>query len=255
VRHDHHDRFGDETTGSASSAWTPNQGSTTLRASYSEGFKAPTLFQLQSEYGNPLLRPESARGGDIGITQRLFDKKLELSVTAFQRTTHDIINFISCSTPPSAICVGRPFGTYDNVARARAQGVELTASFNPSDSLQLEANYTHATTEDRSPGSATFAKELTRRPGETASVLIDYRLPFGLKMGATLTHSGESFDNASNTRRVAGYDLVDVRFAWEMSETVELQARVENLLDKEYETVLNYGQLRRAAYAGAQFHF
>ena len=255
LRHDHHDRFGDETTGSASAAWTPNQGSTTLRASYSEGFKAPTLYQLQSEYGNELLRPESARGGDIGITQHLWDSKVALSATAFQRTTHDIINFISCSTPPSGICVGRPFGTYDNVARARAQGVELSAQFNPFNSLQFEANYTHANAEDRSPGSATFGKNLPRRPVETASVLVDYHWSFGLKTGATFTHAGDSFDNASNTRRIAGYDLVDVRFAWAMTSSVELQARVDNLLDEKYETVFRYGQLRRAAYAGAQITF
>ena len=255
VRHDHHDRFGDETTSSASAAWTPNQDGTTLRASYSEGFKAPTLYQLQSEYGNSLLRPESARGGDVGIEQRLWDNKVQVGVTAFQRTTHDIINFVSCSTPLTGVCVGRPFGTYDNVARARARGVELTAQFNPTDALQLQANYTHANAEDRSSGSATFGKDLPRRPSKTATVLVDYQWSFGLKTGATFTHAGESFDNASNTRRIAGYDLVDVRFAWSVTSKVELQARVDNVLDEKYETVYRYGQLGRAAYAGAQISF
>ena len=61
VRHDHHDEFGGKTTTGASAAWTPNEGVTVLRASFSEGFKAPTLFQLQSEFGNALLQPETAR--------------------------------------------------------------------------------------------------------------------------------------------------------------------------------------------------
>jgi vitamin B12 transporter len=52
-----------------------------------------------------------------------------------------------------------------------------------------------------------------------------------------------------------GYDLVDVRFGWTVMSNVELQARVDNLLDEKYETVYRYGQLRRAAYAGAQISF
>jgi vitamin B12 transporter len=254
MRHDHHDQFGDETTSGASAAWTPNEGTTTLRASYAEGFKAPTLFQLQSEYGNSLLRPESARGGDIGVTQRLWGERVELSITGFRRDTRDLISFVSCSTPTPA-CVGRPGGTYGNVARARAQGVEVAASFNPSDALQLQANYSYVDAGDRSPGSATFGKELARRPSETASLLFDYQLPFGVLVGATVTHVGESFDNAANTRRVESYELVDLRFAWAMTTNVELQARVENVLDEQYESLFRYGQLRRAVYAGARLSF
>ena len=46
----------------------PNR--TVIRGNYSEGFKAPTLYQLQSEYGNALLDPERSKGWDAGITQR-----------------------------------------------------------------------------------------------------------------------------------------------------------------------------------------
>ena len=44
---------------------------TTLRASYGEGFKAPTLFQLYSFYGNRRLDPETARSFDVGLQQSL----------------------------------------------------------------------------------------------------------------------------------------------------------------------------------------
>jgi vitamin B12 transporter len=40
-----------------------------------------------------------------------------------------------------------------------------------------------------------------------------------------------------------------------MTSNVELQARIENLLDEEYETVFRYGQPGRAAYAGARLTF
>src|SRR5439155_26055106 len=107
VRHDHHDEFGGKTTTGASAAWTPNEGLTVLRASYSEGFKAPTLYQLQSEFGNTLLRPESARGFDAGIAQRFFSGAVEVGATAFRRNSRDLINFISCSAPFTGICTNR----------------------------------------------------------------------------------------------------------------------------------------------------
>ncbi len=255
VRHDHHDEFGGRTTTGASAAWTPNAGLTVVRASYSEGFKAPTLYQLQSEYGNERLRPESARGWDAGLTQRLLRGKLEVGATVFQRRTHDLINFISCFEPLTGICTDRPFGTYDNVARARAEGVELTAVLKPVEALLVQANYTHVNAENRSAGSATFGKELVRRPNDTASALVDYRWPVGLETGATLTHVGASFDDATNTRRVDGYDVVDLRVAYPLTRSVELQGRIENLLDERYETVFRYGMPGRAAYVSVRLSY
>ena len=255
VRHDHHDEFGGKTTTGASAAWTPNEGFTVLRASFSEGFKAPTLYQLQSDFGNTLLQPETARGFDAGVTQRWFGGKAEVSATGFRRNSHDLINFISCFAPFTGICANRPFGTYDNVSRARAQGVELTATLKPVERSSFQASYTHVNAEDRSPGSATFGKALVRRPSETASALVDYRFPFGLETGATLTHVGESFDDATNTRRVEGYDVVDLRVAYPLTDKVELQARVENLLNEQYETIFRYGTPGRATYVGVRLSY
>ncbi len=56
ARVDDHRTYGTEATFSANAAWRVGHG-TILRASYGEGFKAPTLFQLFSAYGNTALRP------------------------------------------------------------------------------------------------------------------------------------------------------------------------------------------------------
>jgi vitamin B12 transporter len=250
LRHDHHDEFGSKTTVGASAAWTPNEGATVLRASYSEGFKAPTLYQLQSEFGNLLLRPESARGFDAGVTQRVLGDKIELTISAFQRNAHDLINFVSCDVPFTGICTNRPFGTYDNVSRARASGVELSTVFKPVEAFAAQVSYSYVKSVDRSAGSTTFDNDLTRRPRETLSAVLDYRWAVGLDMGATLTHVGSSFDNASNTRRVEAYDIVDLRLAYPLTDHFELQARVENLTNEKYETIFRYGTPGRSSYAG-----
>ena len=131
----------------------------------------------------------------------------------------------------------------------------MTALLKPVDALTVQANYTHVSAEDRSTGSATFGKDLVRRPSSTASAIVDYRWPFALETGVTFTHAGASFDNASNTRRVAGYDVVDLRVAYPLTASVEVQGRVENLLNEQYETIYRYGTPGRAAYFGVRLGF
>ena len=57
VRYDDHDSFGNQTLFAAGGVWRLSTG-TVLRASYGEGFKAPSLYQQFSEYGNVGLDPE-----------------------------------------------------------------------------------------------------------------------------------------------------------------------------------------------------
>jgi len=255
VRHDRHSQFGGATTFAGSGAYSPNRGATTLRASYSEGFKAPTLYQLQSEFGNASLRPERARGWDAGITQRALGGAVEASATYFHRTSSDLIDFVSCDVPLTGICVDRPFGTYDNVARAVSQGVELTLALQPVEPLRVQAGYSYIDAENRSPGSANFGQRLARRPSQSVNASVDYRWPIGLTTGATLTHVGASYDDAANRRKLEGYVLADIRAALPVFKGTEVYGRIENLFDERYETVYQYGATGRAAYIGVRLRY
>lgn len=250
LRHDDHDTFGGKTTFSTSVLFTPNEGNTVLRASYGEGFKTPSLYQLFSDYGNKALKPESARSWDAGITQKLLDGKIEVGATWFHRDTRNLINFISCRLPLTGICLGRPNGTYDNVAKARAQGLEFTLALKPVDALRVQANYGYVDAINAMTGL-----DLTRRPRHSVNVSADYDWAFGLKTGATITHVGASFDNAANTRKLNGYVLVDLRVAFPVTHNLELYGRIENLFNEQYETSYRYGTPRRAAYAGVRLAF
>lgn len=247
ARHDDHDTFGGKTTFAANGAFTPNEGRTILRASFGQGFKTPTLFQLYSDYGNALLKPESSQGWDGGLNQRLLDGRIEAGVTWFERTTRNQIIFVSCTAPLTGICSARPFGTYDNVARSKAQGLEFTLTLRPLDTLRVAAAYSYIDAKNQLTG-----KDLPRRPKHSVNLLADYDWSFGLKTGFTVTHVGPSFDNASNTRKLDGYVLVDLRASYPVTTDVELFARIENLFDEQYETSYRYGTARRAGYVGVR---
>lgn len=255
LRHDDHSRFGGATTGGASLAWAlPTR--TTLRASYAEGFKAPTLFQLGGDFGNAALRAERAQSWDAGVEQGLPGGRGSIGVTAFERRSTDLIDFVSCFRAASAICANRPFGTYDNVARAAVHGIEAEASLRPFEELRIDAAYTLLDARNRSAGAPNFDRRLARRPRHTVSISADWAASAaGPSLGATLTRVGASFDDAANVRRLAGYTLVDLRASMPLQRGLELQARVENLLDRVYETASGYGQPRRQAFVGLRGRF
>ena len=62
----------------------------------------------------------------------------------------------------------------------------------------------------------------------------------------------QAFDNASNTTRLPGYVLADLRAMVPIGDNLELTARIENLFDEQYETVLRFGQMPRAGYVGVR---
>lgn len=260
ARHDDHSRFGGKTLVAVGGIWALPTG-TILRASYGEGFKAPTLYQLFSENGNAALAPEQASGWEAGLEQRLLDGRASLGMAWFQRRAREQIAYVSCASSPEAPLCAAPLtpaarlGYYENVSRAEAHGIEAQAMFQPAPELMIDGNYSWTVSEDRSPGTANFGNWLPRRPRHQANASISYAWPFGLTTGAAIRWSGHSFDNLSNTQRLDGYTLVDVRAEVRLAGGVHLFARVENLFDEDYMTAYRYGTLGRSIYAGLRGRF
>jgi vitamin B12 transporter len=256
VRHDHHDTFGGHTVGQASAAWRLNGGNTILRASWGQGFKAPSLYQLGSEFGNPALKPEEATGWDAGVEQRFFDGKAVLSTAYFERHTKNQIDFVSCFGTTAPLCPSHPAGGYyDNIASTKARGVELAASADLTEALSVNANYTWTDARNDAEGDPDFEKRLARRPTYEAYADATYVWPVKLSTAVAVHYAGDRYDDAANLNRLKGYVLWDVRTSYPLTDRLEAYARVENLFDKRYETVLNYGQLGRTAYAGLRARF
>lgn len=255
VRYDDHSTFGGATTGQVSAAWRLNGGVTVLRASYGRGFKAPTLYQLYSQYGNLGLAPEEADGWDAGVEQTLWSGRAQVQATYFGRRTTNLITFFSCFGVASAHCKLQPFGYYENLARADAQGLELSGSLRPVEGLELAANYTFTDATDRSPGGATFGRDLARRPRDTANLLASFVWPSKLSTGVAVRYAGRSFEDPANLVRLKSYAVIDLRAAYPIRSDLELYGRIENLTDRAYETTYQYGSLGRAAYLGLRLGF
>ncbi len=254
VRYDSHNLFGGYTTAQAAAAWSLNGGNTLLRASWSQGFKAPSLYQLYSTAGNPALKPETSDSFDAGVEQRLLDGRVVLGATYFRLSSHQLIDFRSCTGAHTTLCPNPFGGFYDNVAQALSQGVELKGSATLFQGLTVSGNYTYTDAENRTPGSI-FGTDLARRPRHTANATVSYVWPMKLTTAVAIRYASRSFDSPGNRTPLHGYTLVDLRASFPITEKIEVYGRVENLFDEHYETAFKYGTLGRGAFVGARAKF
>lgn len=242
VRHDDYSDYGGQTTFGGNAAYTLNAGDTVLRATYAEGFRAPTLSEGQPPFGNPDLRPETARNFDVGIEHRFLAGKAQVFATYFNRRSTDQITY--------------SFVTFqsENIGRVKTEGVELGLALQPTEQLSIQANFTLTDAINRSAG-ANFGNRLELRPQHSGSFTLDWQTPWIVKLGATLLLTGDSFDNAANTVRLDGYALANVRAAWPVTDAIELYGRIENVLDTEYTVVNRYNTYGRNAHVGVRARF
>lgn len=237
VRFDDHEDFGHKTTFAANGAWVIGEGvdAPILRASYGEGFKAPSLYQLYSNDGFRALGPETSKSWDAGIEQPFAAGAGRFTLTYFDRKTRNLIDYDLTQF------------TYYNVGRARAKGVELGMQVSDWEGfdVNLSATYLDATNE-------LTGTRLARRPTTNFYASIDKAWDLGLKLGADLRVGGGRYDDTVNTQYVGGHVVVGLRGAFAVTRQVEVYGRIENLFDERYEVVRNYGTAGRSAYAGVR---
>ncbi len=255
ARHDDHRDFGGATSFGADISYEVVDD-IRLRASVGEGFKAPSLFQLFSDFGNAALVPEHSTSYDLGLTWNNRNDAFFAGATLFRRDSENQIEFVSCFGVVGGICTDRPFGTYDNVGRVRAQGIEIELGANPSDKFGMRAAYAYVDTENRTAAAANEGNVLARRPKHALTFSADWETPLaGFTIGGDIRMVGDSFDDAGNFTRLDGYQVVTMRGSLPVGEHVELFGRIENLFDADYQTAAGYGPAGRGAFVGARTKF
>lgn len=244
VRHDDDSEFGGANTGMLAAGWKLG-GGWRLRGSWGTAFRAPSLYQRFSDYGNPKLVPEHGRNAEVGL--HFEQGSSSLAVTAYRNLIDDLIIF---GPPDNAKCPNS-FGCYDNVSQGQLQGLSLSAGtqlgvVRLSGSLDLQAP------KDVTPGSANYGKLLARRAREHASLRADSSLG-AWDFGAVLLVSGKRFDNAANTTKLGGYATLDLDAQVEISKPLRLQFKLENAFNRHYQSANGYDAQPVQAFIGLRY--
>ena len=229
VRHDEDSEFGGKNTGSLAWGWTfvPQWR---LTASTATSFRVPTLYQRFSQYGNAALVPETGRNVELGL--RWATAGSEASLTAWRNKITNLINF--GAKGPCA----DSFGCYVNVGRAELKGLTLAGR------TQWGAVALRGSVDWHDPRNVVSDKLLTRRAQRLATFSAETQLA-GWLLGTEVQAAGLRFDNAANTQRLGGYALVSLFVSKTLMPGLALEARVDNLADKDYQLARTYATAGR----------
>ncbi|MGZ5988244.1 MAG: TonB-dependent receptor plug domain-containing protein [Rhizomicrobium sp.] len=255
VRLDDDEEFGTHTSFKLNGAWQLPGWDATLRANVGNGFKAPTLFQLFSANSNPIaaLKPETATGWEIGFDKSFWEGGVRGSLTYFDRTTTNQIDFQNCFTATDAPgCKFRldAFGYYINIDKTRSQGVEALLEAKLADTLTASLNWT-----DMSATNELTGKNLARRPHDLASAVITWRPLPGATLGGSVTYQGKRFNDAGNLTRLTSNTTVNLFGSYDLTDRWQLFGRIDNLFNDRTEQVLGNGVPGIGVYAGARAAF
>ena len=230
VRMDDSSQYGTRTTVNGGLGY---RLSSELRATLNMGtsFKAPTFNDLYYPgYANPNLKPERGQNIDVGLQWSSGTSKA--SATAYQNNVRDLILF-QCDA--SFNCAPQ------NVLKARLQGVTLAGAtrvggFTLDGSLDLG-----------DPKNTTTDKDLARRARQHGAFKVSGDV-FGITTGVEVLASGKRFDNASNSRVLPGYALVNLYASKVVWPGVRVGVRVENATDRDYQLAYGYATGGRRAW-------
>src|SRR5262249_23385295 len=94
IRHDKVEGISGETTPPLGLVWTLPASATTLKASYSEGFKPPSFFALGFPIGaNPDLQPERSKNMELTLVQQLGTDGSSAQVSVYQIDYTNLVDF------------------------------------------------------------------------------------------------------------------------------------------------------------------
>jgi vitamin B12 transporter len=133
-----------------------------------------------------------------------------------------------------------------NVNQASLRGVALSGSTAVGDFL-LDANLILQKPEDASTG-----KLLINRAEQHGAVKLSRDLG-AWKLAGEWVFSGERYSDAGNTLKMGGYGLVNVSAGYALDKEWSLQARVNNLFDRQYELVRGYGTPGVNVFVGVRY--
>ena len=200
-----------------------------VTASYAESFRAPSFDDLYYPFsGNPSIQPERSHSIEAAL-QYASGRLGVLRLTAFQTRYSNLIDYVAD---------GSGFYIAQNVGRAKVQGIEGAWAGHVG-ATDVRASFTL-----QNPVDETNHEDLTRRARRFASFTA-HRSIGDWRVGGEWIVSGARSDYEST---LAGYGVVNLSARYEITKSWYVDARIDNLFDKDYELAYSYNTPRRGAY-------
>lgn len=262
LRLDDNSAFGTFVTWRAGASWKLTSG-TRLRVSAGTAFKAPTFAENFAnspfEVGDSTLQPEQSIGWEVGADQVLADGRITLGAVWFDQYFSQQIQYAFREQ-------GAP--TYFNLGRASARGLEVQATVHPVPEWTIGASHSLLISEVTDTGAASSpgfleGEPLIRRPRNSSRIWTRVQPVAAVVLGAEARLVGSSHDvdfrNFPSERVTLGaHQVVDAHGSVTLLRgdgvrpSVALTARVENLLNENYQSIVGFPGRSRTVYVGGR---
>ncbi|MDD2832500.1 MAG: TonB-dependent receptor [Methylotenera sp.] len=236
LREDHNTQYGNNTTGGIGYGYhiTPEWR---ISASYGKAFKAPTFNQLYfPNFGDPSLSPEKSE--NIEASLKYSGPELSAGIAVFENKIRNLIEFSGAATTGCTLGGFCPV----NVGKVKIQGATFEGGWQINENLLLAGNLTV-----QSPRNDDTEQLLVRRGNRYGKISLIHQLG-DFEWGAEVTGASTRYNNAANTKVMQGYSLVNLTANYRISPEWKLQARANNILDKNYVIAYTGNSATSAAY-------
>ena len=251
VRHDDNDEFGEHTSYRVTGAYLMELNSTDtlkFKSSFGTGFRAPAPAEVAYNAGafaSPpaslvTLKEENSEGFEVGV-EYYSGTRLKLEAVYFDQKIEDAIVFDIAGFS----------GYLQDIGTSTSKGAELSGNFAISNNWNVNANYTYNDTE-RPNGL-----QRRRRPETLTNIGVSYRsTDERLSVNAFYRTSEDSIDEIRGAVvSLENFGVLDINANFKISEAVEVYARIENLLDDEYQEIFDFNSADRGSYVGLRLNF
>ncbi|WP_299843874.1 TonB-dependent receptor [uncultured Jannaschia sp.] len=296
VRLNRHDEYDD--------TWTPRlyavlnaTDALTVKGGVSTGFKAPNIREVAPGYlyttggggclldptsaqpcgvivGDPDLKAETSTNYELGVLYG--QDRWSFGATYFHNELDDKIANARVFNDDGSYALLPQDPRYTlfyhyNIGEAEIDGVELTASWQPTDRIALRGTYTY--TDSEQLNGDYVGLPLARTPEHLASLRVDYETALaGLDLWGAATYHGTEVnagfrigeDGSAITndegeilaRKYGAYTLLDAGLSYEVTDNVSLNGAIYDLLDEEI-AADEFGTVRagRSLWLGATTRF
>jgi vitamin B12 transporter len=135
-----------------------------------------------------------------------------------------------------------------NIGKAQIQGATLQASWQIHDDLILSGNITTQSPRVKESNKPEEIDQLLIRRGNRYGSVNLLHTWNKLQWGTEITSASTRYNDLANTKKMSGYMLVNLTANYELTPEWKLEARANNILDKNYVLAYTGNTATSAAY-------